>query len=135
MVFGSDADNLVAGDANNVRDVFVCDAAAVATGSPSRRAATTARIGNDPDPVGSGHAERPDRVEHRGLRQEAREGVLVLLVEPHRLQRRAATAAWQYKYYFKPGMAKGYYVYKAVVPAWPGFLGSTTPNTVSIRLL
>jgi len=43
-------------------------------------------------------------------------------------------AAWQYKYYFKPGMVKGYYVFKAVVPAWPGFLTSTSPTTVSIRL-
>ena len=43
-------------------------------------------------------------------------------------------AAWQYKYYFKPGMVKGYYVFKAVVPAWPGFLTSTSPTTVTIRL-
>ena len=43
-------------------------------------------------------------------------------------------AAWQYKYLFKPGMAKGVYAYKAVVPAWTGFLTSTSPKTVSIRL-
>jgi hypothetical protein len=48
-------------------------------------------------------------------------------------------AAWQYKYYFKPGMVKGYYKFKAVAPA-PGFasslgwLTSTSPTTVSIRL-
>ncbi|HEX9094372.1 MAG TPA: FG-GAP repeat protein, partial [Coriobacteriia bacterium] len=28
--------------------------------------------------------------------------------------------SWQYKYYFKPGMAKGIYVYKAFVPTMPG---------------
>lgn len=43
-------------------------------------------------------------------------------------------AAWQYKYYFKPGMVKGSYVFKAVVPAYSGFLASTSPTTVSIRL-
>ena len=43
-------------------------------------------------------------------------------------------AAWQYKYYFKPGMAKGVYNYKAVVGDLPGYLGSTSPTIVSIRL-
>jgi hypothetical protein len=48
-------------------------------------------------------------------------------------------AAWQYKYYFKPGMTKGYYKFKAVAPApgFPssaGFLTSTSPMTVTIRL-
>jgi hypothetical protein len=48
-------------------------------------------------------------------------------------------AAWQYKYYFKPGMVKGYYVFKASCPA-PGFasslgfLTSNSPTTVTIRL-
>jgi len=43
-------------------------------------------------------------------------------------------AAWQYKYYFKPGMAKGVYRYRAVAPDLPGYLGSTSPTIVSIRL-
>jgi hypothetical protein len=43
-------------------------------------------------------------------------------------------AAWQYKYYFKPAMAKGTYTYKAVVPDSSTFIGSTSPTTVSIRL-
>jgi hypothetical protein len=43
-------------------------------------------------------------------------------------------AAWQYKYTFKKGMKKGVYVFKAVVPAMAGFLASTSPTTVSIRL-
>jgi hypothetical protein len=43
-------------------------------------------------------------------------------------------AAWQYKYYFKKGMKKGTYVFKAVVPAKTNFLTSTSPTTVSIRL-
>ena len=42
-------------------------------------------------------------------------------------------AAWQYKYTFKAGMTKGVYKFKAVVPAWPGFLTSTS-STISIRL-
>ncbi|HEX9092866.1 MAG TPA: hypothetical protein VF902_02680, partial [Coriobacteriia bacterium] len=29
---------------------------------------------------------------------------------------RYGVASWQYKYYFKPGMARGYYYYKAAVP-------------------
>ena len=47
---------------------------------------------------------------------------------------RYGVASWQYKYYFKPGMAKGYYVFKASVPAYPGYLVSTSPTTVTIRL-
>jgi hypothetical protein len=43
-------------------------------------------------------------------------------------------AVWQYKYYFKPGMAKGYYVFKAGVPGWPGFVTSMSPTTVTVRL-
>ena len=43
-------------------------------------------------------------------------------------------AAWQYKYTFVRGMAKGVYTYKAVAPAWPGFLTSTSPTTVSISV-
>jgi hypothetical protein len=46
----------------------------------------------------------------------------------------AGKAAWLYKYYFKRGMAKGVYKFKAVVPPWPGFLTSTSPTIVSIRL-
>jgi M6 family metalloprotease-like protein len=43
-------------------------------------------------------------------------------------------AAWQYKYTFKRGMARGLYQFRASVPAWPGFLAATSPTTVSIRL-
>jgi uncharacterized protein YkwD len=43
-------------------------------------------------------------------------------------------AAWLYKYYFKTGMAKGIYKFKAVVPAWRGFPTSTSPTIVSIRV-
>jgi hypothetical protein len=42
--------------------------------------------------------------------------------------------SWQYKYYFKRGMAKGVYTFKASVPTYPGYPGSVSPNTVSIRL-
>lgn len=47
--------------------------------------------------------------------------------------------AWLYKYYFKPGMARGYYRFKAVAPApgFPssaGFATSTSPTTVTIRV-
>jgi hypothetical protein len=43
-------------------------------------------------------------------------------------------AAWQYKYYFKPGMAKGVYNFRAEAPALPGYLGSNSPTIVSVRL-
>ncbi len=44
-------------------------------------------------------------------------------------------AAWQYKYYFKPGMTKGYYVFKARLLEAPGlYTMSESPNTVTIRL-
>jgi hypothetical protein len=46
---------------------------------------------------------------------------------------RAGAAAWQYKYYFKPGMAKGVYYFKAVVPDLPGYLGSTS-GVIAVRL-
>ena len=45
-----------------------------------------------------------------------------------------AGAAWQYKYTFKRGMTKGVYKFKAVMSAWPGYLTSTSPTTVNIRL-
>jgi uncharacterized repeat protein (TIGR02543 family) len=41
---------------------------------------------------------------------------------------------WQYKYYFKKGMAKGSYVFKALVPKYPGYLASVSPTTVAIKL-
>ena len=43
-------------------------------------------------------------------------------------------AAWLYKYYFKPGMTKGIYNFRAEVPALPGYLGAASPTTVSVRL-
>ena len=43
-------------------------------------------------------------------------------------------AAWQYKYYFKSGMPRGVYKFKAVVPDSPGFRTSISPTTVSVRL-
>jgi hypothetical protein len=43
------------------------------------------------------------------------------------------SAAWQYKYYFKRGMTKGVYYFKAVAPEMPGALGSTS-SLISIRL-
>jgi hypothetical protein len=42
--------------------------------------------------------------------------------------------SWQYKYYFKKGMTKGTYVYKAFVPTYAGLIASTSPTTVSIKL-
>jgi len=42
-------------------------------------------------------------------------------------------AVWQYKYYFKPGMTKGYYYFRAAVPASAGYLASGS-STISIRL-
>jgi len=44
------------------------------------------------------------------------------------------TAAWQYKYYFKPGMAKGNYVFKAAVPAYRPLAGSDSLTWVSVVL-
>jgi hypothetical protein len=43
-------------------------------------------------------------------------------------------AAWLYKYYFKPGMTKGIYNYRAEIPALPGYLGASSPTSVSVRL-
>ena len=46
---------------------------------------------------------------------------------------RYGVPSWQYKYYFRRGMVRGVYAFKAVVPAWPGFSTKTSP-IVSIRL-
>lgn len=43
-------------------------------------------------------------------------------------------AAWLYKYVFRRGMTKGPYRFKAVVQASAGFVGCTSPTTVSVRL-
>ena len=50
------------------------------------------------------------------------------------MQVSAETKGHPLKYTFKPGVVKGVYTFEAVVPAWPGFLTSTSPMTVSIRL-
>ena len=47
-------------------------------------------------------------------------------------------ASWLYPYYFKPGMARGYYKFKAVAPA-PGFassagFGTSTSSIITIRV-
>lgn len=47
---------------------------------------------------------------------------------------RYGMAAWRYEYYFKPGMVRGCYVFKAQVPAWIGYVGSQSPTTVTIKL-
>jgi hypothetical protein len=44
-----------------------------------------------------------------------------------------AGAAWLYKYYFKRGMTKGLYKFKAVIADMPGFLGSAS-TAVGVRL-
>ena len=45
----------------------------------------------------------------------------------------AGLPAWQYKYYFKAGMVKGYYTFYAFVPASSTHLYSRSPN-LTIRL-
>jgi hypothetical protein len=47
---------------------------------------------------------------------------------------RYGVPSWQYKYYFKSGMAKGVYTYKAAIPAYTGYLPSVSPTTVAIRV-
>jgi hypothetical protein len=42
--------------------------------------------------------------------------------------------SWQYKYYFKKGMTKGIYSYKAFVPEYTDFAASTSPTTVAIKV-
>jgi hypothetical protein len=47
---------------------------------------------------------------------------------------RYGVPSWQYKYYFKGGMAKGIYTYKAFVPDYGDMLASTSPMTVAITV-
>jgi hypothetical protein len=47
---------------------------------------------------------------------------------------RNGVPSWQYKYFFKPGMTKGIYKFKAVLPAGAGYEASTSPSYVTIRL-
>jgi hypothetical protein len=47
---------------------------------------------------------------------------------------RGGSAAWLYKYAFKKGMAKGVYVFKAVLVATEAYTACESPTTVSIRL-
>jgi hypothetical protein len=47
---------------------------------------------------------------------------------------RYGVPSWQYKYYFKRGMTKGTYKFKAILPAGPGYASSVSPTTVAIKL-
>jgi hypothetical protein len=47
---------------------------------------------------------------------------------------RYGVPSWQYKYYFKKGMAKGVYTYKAFVPEYADYITSTSPMTVAVKV-
>lgn len=95
--------------------------------------ATTARVGNIPILSGS--------VTPTGT---IGENIVVYVMKPGKtywtyssnrtVYNRYGTAAWQYKYYFKPGMVRGVYKFKSVVPALSGSATATSPVTASIRL-
>jgi Tol biopolymer transport system component len=136
VAFWSLASNLVATDTNGVADVFVRDAAPTAI--TIKTSTTTTYIGKTPVLSGTVYPAKMIGV-----------NIVVYVQKPgsarwsyssnRTVYDLNGSPAWQYKYYFKRGMAKGIYRFKAVAPA-PGFASSagfatsTSPTTVSITL-
>jgi len=133
IIYRSAADNLVVGDANGTSDVFVFDRVTQPTSVTLRTTATSARTGSAP--ILSGRVNTTDMIGRNMVVYVKKPGRAYWTYSSNRtVYSLSGAAAWYYKYTFKPGMTKGVYVYKAVVPPWTGFVGSTSPNTVSIRL-
>jgi hypothetical protein len=133
VAFTSRAANLVSGDTNGVDDIFVYDAPMVATSITIKTTATSARTGNVP--ILSGAVTPIGVVGRNIVCYVKRPGKAYWTYSSNRTAYLlSGHAAWQYKYYFKPGMVKGVYTFKAVVPAYLAFATSTSPTTVSIRL-
>jgi Tol biopolymer transport system component len=133
VAFGSVASNLVASDTNLSTDIFVHEAPAMSTSITIKTSATTARIGNVP--ILSG-AVTPNSLIGRNIVVYVKKpGKTYWSYSSNRtVYNLGGNAAWLYKYTFKPGMTKGYYVFKAGVPEYPGYLPSMSAGTVTIRL-
>ncbi|MDZ4169681.1 MAG: hypothetical protein U1E26_08510 [Coriobacteriia bacterium] len=138
VAFQGSYDRFVSVDENRAPDIFAHElnwsGAPLATSITIKTTATTARIGNAPTLSG---AVTPTSLIGKSIvvyvkKPGKRTWTYLAKGTVYRLPN--GSAAWRYKYYFKPGMVKGVYTYKAVVPALPGFKTSTSPRTVSIRL-
>ena len=113
-------------------DVTVIDGTG-ATSTTIKTSAMTARIGSIP--ILAGAVTPTDIVGNIIVVYVMKPGSSRWSYSSNRTVYAAGTgAAWQYKYTFKKGMTKGVYKFKAVVPAGNGFLASTSPTTVSIKL-
>jgi Tol biopolymer transport system component len=133
VAFASTASNLVSGDTNGEWDVFVNEAPIRATAVTIKTTATSARTGSVP--ILSGKVTPLDMIGRYMVVYVKKPGKKYWTYSSNRtVYLLGGGAAWQYKYYFKKGMKKGTYVFKAVVPAKTNFLTSTSPTTVSIRL-
>jgi hypothetical protein len=133
VAFTSRATNLVSGDTNGADDIFAYDAPELPTTITINASATTAHTGNVP--ILSGAVTPIGMVGRNIVVYVKKPGKAYWTYSSNRTAYLlSGHAAWQYKYYFKPGMTKGTYLYKAVVPAYLAFATSTSPTTVSIRL-
>ena len=98
-----------------------------------RTNATTARIGNIP--ILSGSVTPTSTIGENIVVWVKKPGKTYWSYSSNRtVYNRYGTAAWLYKYYFRPGMVRGIYTFKSTVSATAGFATSTSPGTVSIRL-
>jgi Tol biopolymer transport system component len=138
VAFESVAKNLVPSDTNDARDVFMHEAPAVATSITIKTTATTTYIGKTP--ILSGAVTPSSMIGVNIVCYVMKPGKTYWTYSSNRtVYNLNGAPAWLYKYYFKPGMARGYYKFKAVAPA-PGFassasfLTSTSPTIVTIRV-
>jgi hypothetical protein len=127
----------IAGNRETTRSAsFTVSAPAVAPTSVTiRTTATSARTGNVP--ILSGAVTPVGMIGRNMVVYVMKPGKSYWTYSSNRTVYRLSSgaAAWQYKYYFKSGMVKGVYRFKAVVPAYPGFfLASASPTMVSITL-
>ena len=138
VAFDSSAANLVPSDTNLSADVFVREAPALTTSITIKATATTTYAGKTP--VLSGAVTPSSMIGVNIVCYVMKPGKTYWTYSSNRtVYNLNGSPAWQYKYYFKPGMARGYYKFKAVAPA-PGFASSagfatsTSPMTVTIRV-
>ena len=121
VAFDSHASNLVPNDTNAKGDAFVRDGP-TPTSITIKTTATTTYIGKSPSLSG---AVTPDSM--IGVNIVAyvmKAGKSYWSYSSNRtVYNLNGAPAWWYRYYFKPGMARGYYKFKARAPA-PGFASS-----------
>jgi len=123
---------LSADDIAGIRWIYGTEGADAATSITIRSSATTTYIGRTPMLRGS--VTPPGMIGRNIVVYVQKPGKSYWTYSSTRTVYSSSDGAiWMCKYYFRPGMTRGVYRYKAVVPARPGLLASSS-STIAIRL-